>query len=394
MNTTSSELQGDWSFPTRMHFGAGRIAELPEVLASISIARPLFVTDEGLADLPIVQECLAMLRDAKIDVEFYSEVQGNPTEANVDGGLKLFRESERDGVIAFGGGSALDTAKTIALMAGQQHPLWDFVDSDEGWMLVDAGATAPLVAVPTTAGTGSEVGRAAVILDEVAHIKKIVWHPSMMPDVVISDPQLTVGLPPAITAWTGIDAMVHAIEAVCSPAFHPMAEGIGIEAIRRVAQWLPVAVEEGSNLEARGNMLVAASMGATAFQKGLGSIHSISHVVGALYNTHHGLTNAVVLPYGLIQNEKACADKLAHLAKVIGLPQATSGAFIDYVYSLRERFDIPNTLAGLNVDAQRAQEIGELAFLDPSTPGNAMPIDAGGLQRLFVAAQSGEVSKL
>jgi alcohol dehydrogenase class IV len=382
---------GDWNYPTAMRFGVGRIAELPAALAEPGIARPLLVTDEGLAGLAMVRDCLGLLEAAGVDVALFSDVQGNPTEANVVAGLARFRETGCDGVIALGGGSALDAGKTIALMARQTGSLWDYVDGDEAWTGLDPAAMVPVIAIPTTAGTGSEVGRAAVILDESAQAKKIVWHPGMLPELVISDPQLTVGLPSDITAWTGIDAMVHAIEAYCAPGFHPMAEGIAIEAIRLVARWLPEAVANGANLEARGHMLVAASMGATAFQKGLGSVHSIAHVVGALYNTHHGLTNAVILPFGLIQNADACADKLAHLAKVLDLADASAGGFIDYVFDLREQLAIPPSLAGIGVDAARAREIGELAFLDPCTSSNARPVDA---HRLFLAAQSGDAQKL
>lgn len=384
----------DWNYPTSIRFGSGRISELPQVLAELAIGKPLLVTDDGLANLPIIEQSLALLGANDIDVQFYGAVQGNPTAANVQAGLDLLRQTDRDGVIAFGGGSALDAGKTIALLAHQQQPLWHYADAEDAWQRVDPRATVPVIAVPTTAGTGSEVGRAAVILDEQAHSKRIVWHPTMMPDVVISDPQLSVGLPPSITAWTGIDAMVHAIEAYCAPGFHPMAEGIAIEAVRRVAQWLPAAVADGSDLEARGNMLVAASMGATAFQKGLGSVHSISHVVGALYNTHHGLTNAVVLPFGLIQNTPACADKLAHLAMVLALPTHTATAFIDYIFALREQLGIPHTLAEIGVDDSRAQEIGQLACADPTAATNARPVDAADLQRLFVAAHSGNPERL
>ena len=384
----------DWGIPTTIRFGAGRIGELPEVLSLIGVQRPLLVTDEGLASLPFLQNIAMLLREAGIDAAIYSEVQGNPTLANVEGGLTELRGEQRDGVIAIGGGSALDAGKTIAMMAGQGKPLWDYVDGEASWMRADVRAMVPVVAVPTTAGTGSEVGRAAVILDEISHIKKIVWHPNMLPKVVISDPELTLGLPANITAWTGMDAMVHAIEAYCSPAYHPIADGIAIEAIRRVARWLPVAVSDGTNLEARGNLLVAASMGATAFQKGLGSVHSVSHVVGALYNTHHGLTNAVVLPFGLIQNLSAVRERLSHLARVLELEDVSAGGFIDYIFSLREALSIPASLAEIGVSAERAEEIGRLALQDPTAETNAMPLTAADLQQLFIAAHAGDAGKL
>ncbi len=384
----------DWGIPTAIRFGAGRIGELPEVLSLIGVQRPLLVTDEGLANLPFLQNIAAQLGAAGIDAALYSEVQGNPTLANVEGGLAALRGEQRDGVIAVGGGSALDAGKTIAMMAGQSNPLWDYVDGEEAWMRAEVPGMLPVVAVPTTAGTGSEVGRAAVILDEVSHTKKIVWHPNMLPKVVISDPELTLGLPANITAWTGMDAMVHAIEAYCSPAYHPIADGIAIEAIRRVARWLPVAVRDGTNLEARGNLLVAASMGATAFQKGLGSVHSVSHVVGALYNTHHGLTNAVVLPFGLIQNLSAVRERLSHLARVLELEDVSAGGFIDYIFSLREELSIPASLAEIGVSAERAEEVGRLALQDPTAETNAMPLTATDLQQLFIAAHAGDAGKL
>ncbi|GAB5450826.1 MAG: iron-containing alcohol dehydrogenase [Halioglobus sp.] len=381
----------DWGIPTAIRFGVGRIGELQEVLMLTGVQRPLLVTDEGLASLPFLQRIAAQLGEAGIDAAVYSEVQGNPTLSNVEGGLAVLRREKRDGVIAIGGGSALDAGKTIAMMAGQSKPLWDYVDGEDAWMRADVRAILPVIAVPTTAGTGSEVGRAAVILDEVSHTKKIVWHPNMLPKVVISDPELTVGLPANITAWTGMDAMVHAIEAYCSPAYHPIADGIAIEAIRRVARWLPEAVGDGTNLEARGNLLVAASMGATAFQKGLGSVHSVSHVVGALYNTHHGLTNAVVLPFGLIQNLSAVRDRLSHLARVLELEDVSAGGFIDYIFSLREELSIPTSLAEIGVSAARAEEVGRLALQDPTAATNAMPLTAVDLQQLFIAAHAGKL---
>lgn len=385
---------GDWSLPTSIRFGPGRVRELPDVIDLLAIDRPLLVTDQALATLPMIGDVVSLLRDAGIDVGVYSGVQGNPTLDNVNGGLTMLREEDRDGVIAIGGGSALDAAKTIAMMAEQRGLLWEYAGDDEAWMRINPRAMFPVIAIPTTAGTGSEVGRAAVILDEETHSKRIVWHPGMMPVMVISDPELTVGLPPNLTAWTGVDAMVHALEAYCSPAYHPIAEGIAIEAIRRVVHWLPTAVADGDNIEARGNMLVAASMGATAFQKGLGSVHSISHVVGALYDTHHGLTNAIVLPYGLRQNLPACGDKLAHLGTVLGLEDASAEGFIRHMDEFLFGLDIPSSLGAIEVDAERATEIGRLALEDPTAETNAMPLDAALLERLFLAAQAGDASAL
>ena len=385
---------GNWNYPTRIWFGNGRIADLPEACRQLGIHTPLLVTDEGLAKLDLVEDILATLTAAGISHQFYSDVQGNPAGRHVEAGTDIYRRAQCDGVVVIGGGSAMDVGKSIALLAGQDRPLWDFEDADDNWERADSDAIAPVIAVPTTAGTGSEVGRAAVILDEASHSKKIIFHPRMLPEIVISDPTLSTGLPPDITAWTGMDALVHSLEAYFAPGFHPMADGIAVEAIRLINRWLPIAVAEGSNLEARGNMLVAASMGATAFQKGLGSIHSVSHVLGALYNTHHGLANAIILPYGLIQNRQAIEARATHLCTVLGRSQPGTHALVDHLLELRKQLDIPHCLAEIDIDDSRAEEIGGLAFADPCTATNAMPVDAGDLERLFRTAVSGDTSLL
>lgn len=381
----------NWNYPTTVWFGNGRVRDLPAACRQLGIRRPLLVTDEGLAGLPVTGDCLSVLRGAQLPAALYSSVQGNPTGANVAGGVAVYRRGEHDGVIGFGGGSAMDAAKSIALLAGQQRPLWDFEDSGDNWARADAGAIAPVVAVPTTAGTGSEVGRAAVILDEDARRKKIIFHPRMLPGVVISDPELTVGLPPDITAWTGMDALVHAVEAYCAPAFHPMADGIAIEAIRIIGDALPRAVARGSDLEARGHMLVAASMGATAFQKGLGCIHAIAHTLGALYNVHHGLANAILLPYGLALNRDAIDARMQHLCRVLALPGNGTQGFIEYVVQLRQALGIPHTLAEVDVDLARADEIGEQSLADPSTAGNPRPVTANELAQCLRNAVNGDL---
>ena len=383
-----------WSFPTDIWFGTDRANDLPLACNMLAINRPLLVTDEGLAGLDVIAGLVSVLQSSSIDAAVFSQVQGNPTADNVAGGVAAFRSGQHDGVIAVGGGSAIDVGKTIALIAQQELPLWDFVISDTEVPEIAVESLVPVIAVPTTAGTGSEVGRAAVILDQATASKIIIYHPSMLPNIVISDPCLTLGLPASITAWTGLDAFVHALEAYCSPSFHPLAQGIAVEAMRMVRQWLPIAVADGGNIEARGNMLVAASMGATAFQKGLGSIHAVSHVVGGLYNTHHGLTNAIVLPYGVVQNMDAIGDRLAYLARVLELPGGDAAAFVDFLFDFRQRLDIPESLAGLGVDDARAVEVGELAALDSCAATNAMPVNAQDLERLFLAAVSGDLAAL
>ncbi|MDQ4060745.1 MAG: iron-containing alcohol dehydrogenase, partial [Pseudomonadota bacterium] len=290
-------LRANWNYPTSIRFGAGRIAELPDAVRAAGMSKPLLVTDPRLAAMPMVAAARASLEAAGIPCAVFSDVRPNPIAANVEAGVKVLKAGGHDGTIAFGGGSALDAGKVIAFMAGQTRPMWDFEDIGDWWTRADPQGIAPVVAVPTTAGTGSEVGRAGVITDEATHTKKVIFHPLMMPKIVICDPELTVGMPPHITAGTGLDALAHCIEAYCAPGFHPMADGIAVEGMKLIHDWLARAVTQGSDIEARGNMQVAAAMGATAFQKGLGGMHALSHPIGALAGSHHGLTNAVLMPY-------------------------------------------------------------------------------------------------
>lgn len=384
----------NWNFPSTIWFGMNRINDLSLACKQLGIKKPLFVTDEGLVKLAIVETALEVLRQEEIEFTVYSDVQGNPTEENVLNGVTHYNINKHDGVIAFGGGSAIDAAKTIAFMSGQTRSLWDFEDVGDNWTYANLEGISPIIAIPTTAGTGTEVGRASVILDENLHTKKIIFHPKMLPTIVISDPELTVGLPPHITAWTGVDALVHALEAYCAPGYHPMAEGIAIEAIRMIAKYLPMAVTNGANIEARGQMLVAASMAATAFQKGLGSVHSVAHQLGAIYNKQHGLLNAIILPYALKQNKSVIEEKMGHLSEVLGLRSYGTDAIIDYVLQLRKQLNIPHTLKEIEISEDNAVEIGKMAFKDPSTPTNAKPVDAEDLEKLFRAAVKGDLNAL
>jgi len=384
----------NWNFPTTIWFGPGRINDLPEACKTLGIKKPLFVTDEGLVKLEIVKRSTDILSKNKINFGMYSHVQGNPTGKNVTEGVILFNKNNHDGVIAFGGGSAIDAAKTIAFMAGQTKTLWEFEDIGDNWTFANEDLIAPIIAIPTTAGTGSEVGRASVILDEESHTKKIIFHPKMLPGIVISDPELCKDLPPNLTAWTGVDAMVHAIEAYCAPGYHPMADGIAVEAIKIIAKYLPLAVTDGSNIEARSQMLVAASMGATAFQKGLGSVHSVAHQLGAIYNKQHGLLNAIILPYALYQNRSVIEEKMKYLCRVLELKEENTDSFIKYLTRLRSDLNIPNKLNEIDINMERANEIGELAFNDPSTPTNAKPISSKDLENLFRSAVTGDLKYL
>jgi alcohol dehydrogenase class IV len=384
-----ASLTANWSYPTAIRFGAGRIAELPAALATAGIQRPLFVTDPGLVALPVVARTLAILEAAKIPHAVFSKVDGNPTLANLDDGLAAYRAGGHDGVIAFGGGSAMDIGKTIAFISGQTRPVFDFEDRADWWTRADPAGIAPVIAVPTTAGTGSEVGRAGVITDPSDHTKKIIFHPLMLPKIVIADPELTVDLPAKITAWTGMDALSHSLEAWCSPFFHPMSAGIALEGIRLVKDWLPKAFADGHDIAARSQMLIASSMGAVAFQKGLGAMHAMSHPSSSLRGTHHGLTNAVVMPYVLAFNRPAIDDRLAALARYLDLPGQSADAVLDWVLSLRRDLGIPHTLKEIGVDESVLPEAARMAEHDPSNDGNPKRLDASEYDRLFRNAING-----
>jgi alcohol dehydrogenase class IV len=383
----SISLRGNWNYPTTIWAGPGRIADLADACARIGMKRPLIITDEGLIGAPMIKKALAAVKDSAL----FGAVRGNPALSHVDAGLRAYLSGGHDGVVAFGGGSALDAGKVVAFMSGQTRPLWDFEDIGDWWTRADPAGIAPVVAVPTTAGTGSEVGRAGVILNEETHQKKIIFHPQMMPRIVISDPELTVGLPPGVTAATGIDAFVHCFEAFCAPGFHPLADGVALEGMRLIHRFLPRAYADGKNIEARAQMLAAASMGATAFQKGLGGVHAIAHPVGSWFNTHHGLTNAVILPYVMIFNRRAIADKADVIARVLDLPKRGFDGFLAWVLDMRRELGIPHALADIGVSVDKAVIIGREAAIDPSAGGNPIPVDAAQLEHIFRAAVAGRL---
>lgn len=390
MPPASACPSANWSYPTSVRFGPGRLKELPEACAAAGIKHPLLVTDPGLATLPIVKRALDILSAAGCKPALFSELKPNPVYRNVENGMRAFGTGGHDGVVAMGGGSALDTGKAIAFQVGQTRPIWDFEDVGDWWTRADAEAIRPVVAIPTTAGTGSEVGRAAVILNEATARKYIIFHPKMMPRVVIADAELTVGLPPHITAATGMDALAHNLEAYCSPSYHPLAEGIALEGMRLIKEWLPRAYREGGNLAARGHMLSAASMGAAAFQKGLGAIHAMSHPIGALYDSHHGLTNAVVMPYVLVRNCAAISDKMARTARYLGLAGSFE-AMLEWVLALRRELKIPHTLAELGVEAKEVPNLARMAAEDPNNGGNPPPLSVADYEALFQAALQGRL---
>ncbi len=368
------ELKANWSYPTAIRFGAGRVAELPEACAQAGISRPLLVTDRVLATLPITARALDILDAAGLGRAMFSDVDPNPNDGNLAAGIEAFRAGGHDGVIAFGGGSGLDLGKMVAFMAGQTRPVWDFEDIGDWWTRADASAIAPNICVPTTAGTGSEVGRAGVLTNSETHVKKIIFHPKVLPSVTICDPELTVGMPRAITAGTGLDAFAHCLEAYCSPFYHPMSQGIALEGMKLVKEWLPRAYADGTDLEARAHMMSAAAMGAVAFQKGLGAIHALSHPVGAVYGTHHGTTNAVVMPAVLRFNRAAVEDRLSDAAAYLGLAGEGFDGFYDYVLGLRSALSIPDRLSEMGVGDDRIDELAAMAVEDPSAGGNPVKL--------------------
>jgi alcohol dehydrogenase class IV len=389
--TETMELNGNWNYPTAIRFGVGRIRELPDACRELDIERPLLVTDPGLAALPMIDDAVDGCRTAGLGCEVFAGVRGNPVGADVAAGVTAFQAGRHDGVIAFGGGSALDVGKAVALMVGQTRPIWDFEDREDWYTRVNADGMAPVVAVPTTSGTGSEVGRAAVITDERDHTKKIIFHPLMLPGRVIADPALTLGLPSEITAAVGMDALSHNLEAFCSPCYHPIAQGVALEGLRLIKEWLPTACREGHNLEARAHMLAAATMGAAAFQKGLGAMHAMSHPCGAVFNTHHGLTNAVVMPYVLVFNRPAIEAKMTALARYLALASPSFEAVRDWILALRKAIGIPEDLAALGVGASHIDQLAALAMADPSVGGNPVPLTLAHLKMLFHNAVQGKI---
>ncbi len=384
------KLVGNWNYPTTVKFGAGRIRELGQHAKATGIKKPLICTDPVVAKLPIMKAAIDALEGDGIKAVVFSAIKPNPVAANVADGIKVLRDGGHDGVIAFGGGSALDAGKVIAFMAGQTRPMWDFEDIGDWWTRANPNGILPIIAIPTTAGTGSEVGRAGVITDETTHTKKVIFHPLMMPKVTLCDPELTAGMPPVITAGTGMDALAHCLEAYCGPFYHPMADGIAIEGMRLVKENLVAAYKNGGDLDARANMMSAAAMGATAFQKALGATHSLAHPVSSHYDTHHGMTCALFMPYVLAFNRPAIEDKIARAAAYMGL-KPSFGAFMDYVLELRAALGVPHTLAGLKVDDAKFDVMAEMAPKDPTAGGNPLPIDKAICLKLYRQALEGKI---
>jgi alcohol dehydrogenase len=381
----------NWNYPTSVRFGVGRIKELPELCKSVGMLRPLLVTDRGLGSAPITTAALDSLTAAGLGAALFSDLKPNPVESNLDAGLAAYRAGKHDGVVAFGGGSGLDMGKLIAFMSGQARPVWDFEDIGDWWTRADPRGIAPVIAVPTTAGTGSEVGRAGILTDERSHTKRIIFHPLMMPKIVISDPELSVGMPAFITAGTGMDAFSHCLEAYCAPGFHPLADGIAVEGMRLVKGALVRAVKQPDDLDARADMLAAAAMGATAFQKGLGGMHALAHPIGALYDTHHGMTNATLMPYVLKFNRSAIEERITRLAAYLQLANPGFDSFLDLVLQLRADTGVPHSLAELGVDDSKTALIAQMAVVDPSAGGNPRELTEENVTKLFSEALHGQL---
>ena len=385
------ELNANWNYPTNIRHGIGRINELAAACKELGMKAPLLVTDPALAALPMLHKVLDTCLQAGLPCAVFSQIKSNPSSGNVADGVLAYKQGNHDGVIAFGGGSALDAAKAVALMVGQDLPLWDFEDAGDNWKRVNTQSMAPVVAVPTTSGTGSEVGRASVITDEHQHLKRLIFHPNMLPSIVILDPELTVGLPPHLTAATGMDAFSHALEAYCSPYYHPMAEGIALEAIRLIKNYLPRAVAVGSDLEARAQVMVSSTMGATAFQRGLGGMHALAHSLGALYDSHHGLLNAVLMPYIVKANRSMIETRIERLSRYLELEDSSFDGFVNWIVTFRAELGIPHSLGEMGIDSAQIEKIGQMAVKDLAAGGNPIQFTAQQYSDICLAAINGKL---
>ena len=384
-------MKSNWNYPTTVWTGEGRSADLPEACLLANIKNPLFVTDKDLVTLPMTIKTIDSLKKIFKDINIFSKFSGNPFGKNINEGVELYNKGKCDGVIAFGGGSALDVGKGIAFMCGQTRPIWDFEDIGDYWKRADENKISPIIAIPTTAGTGSETGRASAIINEETGVKKIIFHPKFMPTIVILDPILTVDLPPRITAATGMDALAHNLEAFCAPGFHPMADGIALEGMRLIKNSLSLAVKDGQNIKARSEMLAAGSMGSTAFQKGLGAIHSLSHPVNAQFNVHHGLSNAIFMPYVLTFNKKEISERIVSICDYLGLEKSFD-SFMQWIMDLRIELNIPHKLSDV-VDEEKIdlEKLSKMAFDDPSTGSNPKKLTKEDMKTMYQRSISGEL---
>jgi len=382
----------NWNYPTTVWFGEGRVKDLHVACKNLKIKKPLLVTDKDLAKSDLVKKITNDQNLKSLSINVFSNIKGNPVGSNVDEGVEVFKKGNHDGVIAFGGGSGLDVGKAVAFMSAQTRSIWDFEDVGDNWTKANSEKIAPIIAVPTTAGTGSETGRASLITNEKNKTKKIIFHPKILPSIVILDPCLTVDLPPKITAATGMDALAHNLEAYCASGYHPMADGIALEGMNLIKKWLLIAVKEGKNLEARSNMMVAATMGSTAFQKGLGAIHSLSHPVNSVYNIHHGLSNAIFMPYVLTFNKKEIEKKIIKLSEYLELKEKSFNCFLEWILDLRKDLKLPHKLSEVaNVKPEEIDKLSLMALEDPSTPGNPKKLTLEDMKMLYKYSLEGKL---
>ena len=382
----------NWNYPTTVWFGEGRIKDLYVACKNLKIQKPLLVTDKDLAKSDLVKKITNDNNLKKLSIKVFSNIKGNPVGSNVNEGVEFFKKGNHDGVIAFGGGSGLDVGKAVAFMSAQTRPIWDFEDVGDNWTKANREKIAPIIAVPTTAGTGSETGRASLITNEKNQTKKIIFHPKILPSIVILDPCLTIDLPSQITAATGMDALAHNLEAYCASGYHPMADGIALEGMSLIKKWLLTAVKDGKNLEARSNMMVAATMGSTAFQKGLGAIHSLSHPVNSVYNIHHGLSNAIFMPYVLTFNKKEIEKKIIKLSEYLELKEKSFDCFLKWILDLRKDLKIPHKLSDVaNVEPEEIDKLSLMALEDPSTPGNPKKLSLEDMKLLYKYSLEGKL---
>ena len=384
-------MKFNWNYPTTVWVGKNRIDDLPNACENLKIVNPLFVTDKDLIELPFIKNIISNLKKKFSQFNIFSNFTGNPIGENIEEGVEIFKKNNSDGVIAIGGGSALDVGKAVAFMSGQNRPIWDFEDIGDYWKRANGDNIAPIIAIPTTAGTGSETGRASAIINKKTGVKKIIFHPKFLPSIVILDPILTLDLSPRLTAATGMDALAHNLEAFCAPGFHPMADGIALEGINLIKTSLMTAFNDGKNIEARQNLLAASSMGSTAFQKGLGAIHSLSHPINAKFNMHHGLSNAIFMPYVLTFNKKFIEKRISIISAFIGL-ENTFDSFLDWIIKLRKELKIPHKLSELiQINPNQLEELSQMALEDPSTATNPTKLTKEDFRKMYEYSIEGKL---
>ena len=377
-----------YNFPTTIRFGAEASNELPDYLQKNNLLKPLIVTDPVVVQLDFFKKIIASLQKKNISAEIFHDIHKNPVKSDVYKGTDVYDATDRDSIVGIGGGVALDVARAICLRINHREDLFKYDDLIGGDVFV-TNDVPHFVTIPTTAGTGSEVGRSAIIADDITHQKKILFSPKLLAKIVFADPLLTMDLPPFVTAATGMDALTHNMEAYLAKMHHPMCEGIALEGIYLISQSLERAVNK-PDLESRSNMLIASLMGAVAFQKGLGVVHSLAHPLSALLDTHHGLANAVNIPYGMEFNIAGCEEKFKRIALTLGLKKQTGEAVVDYLFDLNSKINIPHKLSEIGVKPEHIETLADLAIADFAYPNNPKPVSREDFRELYLKALRGE----